>query len=55
MPLHDTKQRPAVLDLSDLSDEDIARVDLIRLRKDVVLRYDPASRALRVVVETPGL
>jgi len=53
--LHDTKQRPTVLDLSDLSDEDIARVDLIRLRKDVVLRYDPASRALRVVVETPGL
>jgi hypothetical protein len=52
--LMDTKQRPAVLDLSDLSDEDIARVDLIRLRKDVVLRYDPAARALRVVVETPG-
>ena len=38
--------RPAVIDLSELSDEDVAAVDLIRIRANVALRYDPASGAL---------
>jgi hypothetical protein len=42
-------QRPAAIDLSDLSDEEIARVDLIRIRRDVVLRYDPSTRQLSLV------
>ena len=53
--LHDAKGRPAAIDLSDLTDEEVARVDLIRLRRDVSLRYDPAAQRLVVVVETPGL
>jgi hypothetical protein len=38
--------RPAAIDLSDLSDEQIGQVDLIRIRKDVALRYDPATKSL---------
>ena len=38
--------RPAAVDLSDLSDEQIAQIDLIRIRKDVSLRYDPVTRTL---------
>ena len=42
-------QRAAAIDLSDLSDEEIARVDLIRIRRDVSLRYDPVTRQLTLV------
>ena len=42
-------QRPAAIDLSDLSDEEIGRVDLIRIRRGVTLRYDPATRQLTLV------
>lgn len=38
--------RPAVIDLSELSDDDLAGVDLIRLRANVALRYDPKTGAL---------
>jgi hypothetical protein len=38
--------RPAAIDLSDLDDAAIAEVDLIRIRKNVSLRYDPARREL---------
>ena len=41
-----TADRPVAIDLSDLSDGQIANVDLIRIRKDVALRYDPATRTL---------
>jgi len=37
---------PAAIDLSDLSDEAIAQVDLIRIRKGVSLRYDPVNGEL---------
>lgn len=39
-------KRPAVVDLSDLPDAMIGEVDLIRIRKDVSLRYDPVTRQL---------
>ena len=38
--------RPAAIDLSDIPDEAIGEIDLIRIRKDVSLRYDPATRQL---------
>ena len=41
-----TTGRPVAIDLSDLPDDVIANVDLIRIRKDVALRYDPATRSL---------
>jgi hypothetical protein len=44
-------KRAAVIDLSDLPDEQIGEVDLIRIRKDVALRYDPASRQLVLHLE----
>jgi hypothetical protein len=44
------KQRPAVLDLSELSDEEIGGVDLIRIRKGVALRYDPQTGQLVLAV-----
>ena len=46
-------RRPAVIDLSELPDEQIGAVDLIRIRKDVALRYDPATRSLVLHVEPP--
>lgn len=39
-------KRPAVIDLSELPDAQIGEVDLIRIRKDVSLRYDPVRREL---------
>ena len=39
-------KRPAVVDLSELPDAMIGEVDLIRIRKDVSLRYDPITRQL---------
>ena len=44
-------QRPAAIDLSDLPDDVIGTIDLIRIRKDVALRYDPVSRQLVLHVE----
>lgn len=38
--------RPAAIDLSDIPDDEIAGIDLIRIRKDVTLRYDPVTRTL---------
>jgi hypothetical protein len=38
--------RPVAIDLSDVPDDRIGQIDLIRIRKDVSLRYDPASRQL---------
>ncbi len=35
-----------MIDLSELSDDDLAGVDLIRLRTNVSLRYDPKTGAL---------
>ena len=46
-------KRPAMIDLSDLSDEEVAKVDLIRIRRDVALRYDPATKQLVLVVDDP--
>ena len=47
--------RPAAIDLSDVPDDQIGQIDLIRIRKDVSLRYDPASRRLVLyVVPTDG-
>jgi hypothetical protein len=39
-------KRPAAIDLSEIPDDQIGSIDLIRIRKDVSLRYDPASRQL---------
>jgi hypothetical protein len=44
--LHMEAGRPAALDLSDIPDDRIGEIDLIRIRKGVSLRYDPASRRL---------
>ncbi len=38
--------RPVAIDLSDVPDDQIGQIDLIRIRKDVSLRYDPVSRQL---------
>jgi len=42
--------RAAAIDLSDIPDDEIGQIDLIRIRKDVSLRYDPASRRLMLHV-----
>ena len=44
--LKTTAGRPAAIDLSDIPDSEIGNVDLLRIRKDVMLRYDPATRQL---------
>jgi len=49
-----TGGRPAAIDLSDLPDEAIGEIDLIRIRKDVALRYDPATRQLVLHVTPAG-
>ncbi len=46
--------RAAAIDLSDLSDDQIGQIDLIRIRKDVALRYDPVSKQLVLHVDTPA-
>lgn len=38
--------RPAAIDFSDISDERIGTIDLIRIRKNLALRYDPVSQEL---------
>jgi len=45
--------RPVAIDLSDIPDDKIGEIDLIRIRKDVSLRYDPALRRL-VLHYAPG-
>lgn len=47
-------KRPAVIDLSDLPDELIGQVDLIRIRKDVSLRFDPLTRQLVLYIDPPA-
>jgi hypothetical protein len=47
------ERRPAVIDLSDMSDAEVARVDLIRIRTGVALRYDPATRQLVLAIDAP--
>lgn len=51
--LRATTSRPVAIDLSDLPDSEIGQIDLIRIRKDVALRYDPATRSLVLHVEPP--
>jgi hypothetical protein len=48
-------KRPAAIDLSDLPDDVIGGVDLIRIRKDVALRYDPTTRQLVLHVDPPAM
>lgn len=43
--------RPAAIDLSDIPDDAIGEIDLIRIRSGVSLRYDPATRQLRLHVD----
>lgn len=45
--------RPVAIDLSDIPDDRIGDIDLIRIRKDVSLRYDPATRRLFLYVAPP--
>ena len=47
-------KRPAVVDLSELPDDQIGQVDLIRIRKDVALRYDPVTRQLVLHIDPPA-
>jgi hypothetical protein len=46
--------RPAAIDLSDIPDDRIGQIDLIRIRKDVSLRYDPATKQLVLYVAPPA-
>ena len=48
-----TMARPAAIDLSELADTQIGEVDLIRIRTDVSLRYDPQTREL-YLYHAPG-
>ena len=50
--LRATNARPVAIDLSDIPDDQIGIIDLIRIRKDVSLRYDPVKREL-VLHTTP--
>ena len=42
-------RRPAAIDLSDLTDEEVGHIDLIRIRHNVALRYNPVTRQLTLV------
>ncbi len=46
--------RPAAIDLSAIPDDRIGEIDLIRIRKDVSLRYDPVTRQLVLHVAPVG-
>jgi len=37
---------PVAIDLSEMSDAEIGSIDIIRIRKDVSVRYDPVARSL---------
>ena len=50
--LRATNTRPVAIDLSDIPDDQIGSIDLIRIRKDVSLRFDPVKREL-VLHTTP--
>ena len=39
-----TLERPVAIDFSEISDDEIGSVDIIRIRKDVSVRYDPTMR-----------
>ena len=41
-----TIDRPVAIDLSEISDEQIGDVDIIRVRKNVAIRYDAITRTL---------
>lgn len=49
--LHAEGTRPAMIDLSDIPDDRIGSIDLIRIRHGVALRYDPATRTLVLHVD----
>jgi hypothetical protein len=42
-------ERPVAIDLSEISDEEIGGIDIIRIRNDLFVRYDPISRVFRLV------
>jgi hypothetical protein len=44
--------RPVAIDLSEISDEQIGNIDLIRIRKGISVRYDPIARAFVLIDET---
>src|SRR5207253_4493486 len=37
---------PVAIDLSEISDGQIGSIEIIRIRKDVSVRYDPVARTL---------
>lgn len=39
-------ERPVAIDLSEIRDDQIGTVDIVRIRKDLALRYDPVTRML---------
>jgi hypothetical protein len=49
--LRTTAGRPVAIDLSDILDDAIGDIDLIRIRKNVALRYDPVTRQLVLHVD----
>lgn len=49
--LRSTTGRPVAVDLSDIPDDQIGSIDLIRIRRNVALRYDPLTRQLVVHVD----
>ena len=49
-----TLERPVAIDFSEISDDEIGSVDIIRVRKDVSVRYDPVSRTFRLVDTSLG-
>ena len=46
--------RPVAVDLSDIPDDRIGQIDLIRIRRNVALRYDPATQQLVLHVDPSG-
>ena len=41
-----TIEVPVAIDLSEISDDQIGSIDIIRIRKDISVRYDPVARSL---------
>ena len=39
-------EHPVAIDLSEIGDDQIGTVDIVRIRKDLALRYDPVTRML---------
>jgi len=44
-----TIERPVAIDLSEISDDAIVGIDIIRIRKDVSVRFDPVTRTFVLV------